>query len=219
MDDAIETLRGEGLASMVANHPNVFVKYHAGFEKLATHAMKPRRADKPPEIWWLYGSTGVGKSRHVHEKEMDLFVALGTHKWWQGYTQQQAILIDDMRCNYAPFNELLKILDIYPYKGEVKGGHVHINSPRIYITSQFPPHSVYNRSARSGEDIAQLYRRLSHVVSMSVDSDGKALMKEMDKTLLLKEDEATATAEGFVHPWETTQESPPMFGVRKRRRY
>lgn len=206
----------EGPQAVTVQFPEVFVKYHGGLEKLYTYSMPPRVADKPPEIWWLYGTTGVGKSRHVHEKEEDLYVTLGSHKWWQGYTQQEAILIDDMRCNYAPFNELLKILDRYPYRGEVKGSHVNINSPRIYITSQFPPHSVYNRSARSGEDIAQLYRRLTHVVLMSVDSAGKTLMMEQDKSVLLKEDEATAEAVGF-----TFVESPgrnPFFPPRKRRR-
>lgn len=164
LDGAIEMMKEGGIRALLLDCPEQYVKYHSGLEKLHAGLMDPRDPGVPPEVIWLYGATGLGKSRYVHEKEQDLWVSMGSHKWWQGYHQQDAILIDDMRCNYAPFNELLKILDIYPYKAECKGSHVEVNSKRIYITSQFPPHKVYNREARQDEDIRQLYRRITKIL-------------------------------------------------------
>lgn len=167
--EAIDMMKDGGLRALMLDAPEQFVKYHSGLEKLHAGLMPARNPAVPHEVIWLYGTTGLGKSRYVHEKEHDLWVSMGSHKWWQGYHQQPAILIDDMRCNYAPFNELLKILDIYPYTAEVKGSHVQVNSQRIYITSQFPPHKVYNREARQDEDIRQLYRRITKVYNVVHD--------------------------------------------------
>lgn len=163
LSEVVDTLREHGLHQVVRDHPETFIKFHGGITRLSTHLQRPRDPSKPPEVVWLYGSTGVGKSRYVHSLETELWVSMGTHRWWEGYQQQAAMLIDDMRCNYAPFNELLKILDRYPYRAECKGGSIHVNSDRIYITSQFPPHKVYNRENRQDEDIRQLYRRISRV--------------------------------------------------------
>lgn len=208
---AVDMVATQGVLMIVEQDPAMFVRYHAGFEKLEARLQKPRDPNAPPEIWWLFGPTGVGKSRFVHEREADLWVAMASHKWWEGYDQQEAILIDDMRCNYAPFNELLKILDRYPYKAERKGSYVQVNSKRIYITSQFPPHKVYNRENRSGEDINQLYRRITKIIEVKnsltelPDSVCTTLVHgnwfvERDKSSLLSED-AAASAPGFTIPW------------------
>ncbi len=161
LDLACETVKTAGIFQLARDDPGMFVKYHGGFAKLAT--MFQTKRDSRPHVTWIYGDTGTGKTRQVHENEDSLFVAHATHQWWDGYRQQEAILIDDMRASWAPFNMLLKILDRYQMQVQVKGGFVELNSPRIYITSQFPPHEIYNREARSGEDIAQLLRRLGTV--------------------------------------------------------
>jgi len=208
--EALETLRDSGLRQVMSDHPETFVKYHSGLAKLYAGQMKCRDPDSPHEVIWLYGATGVGKSRYVHSKESDLWTAMGTHKWWEGYAQQDAILIDDMRCNYAPFNELLKILDIYPYKAEVKGSHVEVNSKRIYITSQFPPHKVYNRESRQDEDIRQLYRRITRVLYVTpvaaaapageYETHHGSWYVVKDKDQLMAEDEGQVRETSFGQP-------------------
>lgn len=161
LDRAIEELEAGGMTSLISNYASTYVRYSSGFERLASRFQTPRDPRHPPEVVWIYGPTGLGKSRFVHEAEQDLWVSLSTHKWWDGYVQQRAILIDDMRASWAPFNELLRVLDRYPYRAEKKGGTIQVNSPRIYITTQFPPHVLYNPENRTGEDIKQLLRRIT----------------------------------------------------------
>lgn len=203
LDDFCDNIKESGLHSAILEAPSTYVKYHGGLDKLSVLYQNPRDPSTPPEVVWLYGPTGTGKSRYVHERETDLWVAMSSHKWWQGYRQQEAILFDDFRCNFAPFADMLRILDRYPLQAEVKGGSVHINSPRMYITSQFPPHKVYCRERRSGEDIRQLYRRLAKVILVTLDSDGKTLMAEQDKESLISQDVEegrSSLAPGFTPP-------------------
>lgn len=161
---AAEMVVSGGTKQLVQENPSMFVRYAQGFERLEAKLWGPRDPSDPPKVIWLYGPTGTGKSRYVHENESNLYVAMSRAQWWEGYNQQPAILIDDFRCNFAPFNEMLRIIDRYPYRVERKGSSVHLNSARIYITSQFPPHMVYNRDKRGDEDIKQLYRRITKVV-------------------------------------------------------
>lgn len=115
-----------------------------------------------PEVTWIWGKTGAGKTRSVVEKEPDLWISGKNLRWWDGYENQEAVLFDDFRGDFCTFHELLRILDRYPYNVEVKGGHRKFNSKRIYITSCYPPTAIYN----TREDIAQLLRRIDQTIEL-----------------------------------------------------
>lgn len=212
LHNATDLVKEGGVAKLIEDEPHMYVRYHAGFEKLEARLFPHRNPEKPPEVVWLYGPTGTGKTRYVYEKtkDMSLWSAMATAKWWEGYVQQDAILIDDMRSNFATFNDLLKILDRYPYTQEKKGSSVPINSRFIYITSQFPPHKVYCREKRAEEDIRQLYRRITQIIHVGVaDADiptGAVSWKQFDTNFVVQDAQAlidadnSASAEGFNAP-------------------
>lgn len=127
-------------------------------EKLCEYRNKlPRNPDQPPVIHWYYGETGTGKTKQVYDKFEDIY-AVQSYKWWDGYNQNETILIDDMRRDFCKFNKLLQLLDRYPHKVEMKGGMIEIHSPFIVITCPFHPQFLYQ-----GEDIQQLLRRITHI--------------------------------------------------------
>ncbi len=195
---ACETIKTGGIIALARDDPATFVKYHGGFAKLAAMFQEPRST--VPHVTWLYGCTGSGKTRYVHDKHESLFVAHSTYKWWDGYRQQEAILIDDMRASYAPFNILLKIFDRYPMQVEVKGAFTQLNSPYIYVTSQYPPDEVYNREARSGEDIKQLFRRISKVIRYTRCLDGSIRTTEETPA------QSSSSCEASINPYFTVPE-------------
>lgn len=96
-----------------------------------------------PYVCWRWGPTGVGKTRWIkeHHGEDNCYIKDST-KWWDGYTQQEVIIIDDFNGQWE-FRDFLRLLDYGHYQGEIKGGHVKINSPYIYITCEFPPEYFY----------------------------------------------------------------------------
>lgn len=145
------------LTEIAESHPVEVIKYHRGIETLISTTMTNRSAEVPPTVIWIWGKTGVGKTRSVHENHdaKDIYIKDGT-QWWNGYTQQEAILIDDFDGKW-PLRDLLRLLDRYAYQGQYKGGYIPINSPYIYITSDKAPDSYW-----WGEELEQIKRRVSY---------------------------------------------------------
>ena len=150
---------GNSICEIAQEYPSQYIRYSKGIEKLKALTYKPRT--EAPIIYWIYGETGVGKTRTAVEKTPDSYYIKDQTKWWDGYRQQKTIIIDDFektsddRVSW-PFRDLLRLLDRYPYQGQFKGGYIHINSKYIYITSEFPPTEFW-----SGTKLAQIKRRIT----------------------------------------------------------
>ncbi len=126
----------------------------------------PKRCSKPFVVW-IYGSTGIGKTRYVYDRfKIDEIYSSHNSRWFDGYEQQKCLLVDDYRRDYIKFNLLLKFLDRYPFVREIKGGQVQINSPFIIITSPKSPFDMWNN--RTSEDIDQLGRRIDHIINFNL---------------------------------------------------
>lgn len=127
----------------------VYLKYHE----------EPRTWK--PEVRWYHGSTGSGKTRTAREwLGDDVYTALDSIKWWEGYDAHKNVLIDDFRRDFCKFHQLLKLLDRYEYKVETKGGSRQFLAKKIAITSPYPPDKMYN----TREDVNQLIRRIDEVI-------------------------------------------------------
>lgn len=148
---AKSVLSGASIEEIAETHPVEFIKYNKGIEALRNTQMKHRTTK--PHVEWLWGLTEVGKSRYCNEKHTSKYFKDGT-MWWNNYTQQEAIIIDDFDGKW-PFRDLLRILDRYEYQGQTKGGYVKINSPYIYITCEFPPTKFW-----CGNELDQIVRRI-----------------------------------------------------------
>lgn len=138
--------------------PASMVRYHKAF-KAARLDMMEHRTERPI-VAWLWGGTGTGKTSAAMNLGRSVYIKDGT-QWWDGYVQQDIILIDDFDGKW-PFRDLLRLLDAYPYQGQVKGAYVKINSPMIVITCEFPPDRLW-----AGTDLDQILRRLEVVTEVT----------------------------------------------------
>lgn len=126
----------------------IYLKYHE------------KGRDWKPEVRWYHGSTGSGKTKTAREwLEKDIYTCLNNGKFWEGYDAHENVLIDDFRKDFCKFHELLKILDRYEYKVEVKGSSRQLLARKIAITCPYPPDKVY----ATREDIQQLLRRIDAI--------------------------------------------------------
>jgi len=150
--------QGLPISQVASECPETFVKYSRGIRELYTTLQKPRNVNDPPLCIWLYGKAGVGKTRLAYDvlQHDQIFIKDST-SWWQGYENQQCILVDDFDGHW-PFRDFLRFLDRYPYKGQIKGGSVEVNSPIIIITCEHPPQHFWQ-----GNELAQVTRRLNFV--------------------------------------------------------
>lgn len=147
---------GKSLKDIAEEVPATFIRYNRGIEALKCITTVDRDPNDPPCVMWLWGETGVGKTRAATETFDSYYIKDCNTKWWNGYEQQTAIIIDDFNGKWD-FENLLRLLDRYPYQGETKGGHIKINSPIIIITCSRAPNEIWG-----GKDLAQIERRLNN---------------------------------------------------------
>lgn len=159
MDDVAEAvLSGASLRSIVEDHATTFIKYHRGIERMKEVLDEDR--EEAPHVVWLWGKAGVGKTRRAIESHASCYIKDGT-QWWNGYNQEEAIVIDDFDFRW-PYRDLLRLLDRYKYQGQTKGGYVKINSPYIYITCEHPPSYHW-----AGNELKQVLRRVAEVAEVA----------------------------------------------------
>jgi hypothetical protein len=155
---AEELLEHRDLGQFKLEHPDLWVKYSKGFGSLLDKS--PRR--EPPTVTWIWGSTGVGKTRYVVGREPNIWISGRNLRWFDGYFEQPAVLFDDFRRDFCTFHFLLRLLDRYPCGVEVKGNTIPWNPKRIYITTPNHPSTVYE----TREDKNQLLRRCDRILEL-----------------------------------------------------
>lgn len=139
--------------------------------------------DWKPRVMWIYGATGVGKSRRARELlGEDVYVKNNGSKWWPGYDGHSDVIIDDFRDKWfgGEIEVMLSLLDRYECKVEFKGGQRQFLARNIIITSPFHPRDCF----RGGiEDIQQLLRRIDEVILLDpevVDPEvGRVILEDL----------------------------------------
>lgn len=147
-----------------------FAQYHSGIKKLheCVVSNKLRKVDKnfAPEVIYIHGDSGTGKSRHAREAENhDIYDVPEDdgYKWKDGYAGQDAVLYDNVSVNNLKHPErLLKEIDRYFIQVPVKGGFVGWRPKRIYITSVYHPTHLAEQAGFSKP--SEFLRRITQVI-------------------------------------------------------
>jgi len=120
----------------------------------------------------LIGGAGTGKTRYAYEKYPGIY-SKPRGEWWDGYTGQKEILLDDYY-GYLPYCELLRVLDRYPYQVPVKGGFVQAQWDTVVITSNKSPTEWYKQGLTDA-----LKRRLNKMFIVSILKNGSSHFEEV----------------------------------------
>lgn len=130
----------------------------------------PRKLTTPLEVSWFWGETGTGKTYTAYMYSMNKYnevpyIKTGNSKFFDGYNNQKVAIFDDLREKDMEFNYLLKLLDIYPMRVEIKGSTIQWKPEHIFITSPMCPRETFTQNSYNGckDSIEQLLRRI-HVI-------------------------------------------------------
>jgi len=92
-------------------------------------------------VFW--GATGTGKSRRAWEESgMDAYSKDPRTKFWDGYEDQDHVVIDEFRGG-IDIAHLLRWLDRYPVRVEIKGASKPLKATTFWITSNVDPLDWY----------------------------------------------------------------------------
>lgn len=179
IDNVVKAVKSGMTKEEVLNQfPSEAKKYMRFIDSLYQYepARTVEQQNEGVEVYWLWGPTGTGKTKYVYDNEErdQIFTPL-SFKWWNGYDRQKVVLIDDMRADFCKFHELLKLLDRYPYKVEVKGGMRQLVANKIYITAPYEPQTMYK--GKTDEDLEQLLRRIKEVRYIGPTHKGKPVKR------------------------------------------
>jgi len=148
--------------NIMVETPMTYHQYGRTLEKVEDIMQRKRKRTEMTEGIWYYGETGVGKS-HVMFEDYDE----GTHYlwkptdkgWWDGYKGQETVLINDFR-GEMPYNELLQLVDKWPYKVSRRGREpMSFISKKVIITSSLHPADIYKQQVLKKDKLGQLLRR------------------------------------------------------------
>lgn len=162
LDALKESILNNGLTvdEIVIQNPWYYQNYGRTLNKIEDLAMRKKFRTWMTVGEWIWGPTGVGKSKYAYEGfNPDTHYNWKDDLGWQdGYCGQETVIINDFR-GHIKYEDLLKIMDMHPFEVRRRAREpMPFLAKKIIITSSLPPEKVYRH--RDEEDsLTQLYRR------------------------------------------------------------
>lgn len=120
-------------------HPEYMLRNWRAIREYKSISDAPARTTRVIALW---GEPGTGKTWGATNNTPSSFFLKDGSKWWDGYRGQSTIILDDL-CGSIPFRDLLRWLDRYPLRVEVKGATVALEGATWILTSNKKPSEWY----------------------------------------------------------------------------
>lgn len=175
IDEVSEMIKeGKKIRDVALEHPNTYIKFHKGIQALRNIILSISKRTEKPEVIVYYGDTGTGKSHNAFEfTDPDDRYVWGPEndKWFDGYDGEKSLILEEYR-GQLPFSMLLRLLDKYEMRLQIKGGFVNLCATKIIITSPVHPKKWYKHLDGNEGKINQLMRRLDKIFFCTISKDG-----------------------------------------------
>jgi len=121
------------------------------------HTRKRLRENTEFKAQWWWGGAGTGKSHTARTMYPGAYLKEGTNKWWDGYEDQEVVIIEDVEPGGGITATHWKCwTDKYEFPVETKGGGLKIRPKLIVVTSNYSPEAMWFKP----QDLTPMLRRL-----------------------------------------------------------
>jgi len=127
---------------------DIYIRCYNTLKNIAKdHQSKPPPCDV--KCFWIYGSTGTGKSHAVETTFPDCYKkAMDDLKWFDGYQDEDVIYLEDIDKYQVKWGGLLKRLaDRWPMQASIKGAMKYIRPKVVIVTSNYQIEEIWQDSA------------------------------------------------------------------------
>lgn len=138
---------GGGMLEVAQANFGLFLRYHGGLSVYERLVSSKFGRDFATDVIVYHGPSNSAKSAHVRELAPDAYWLIPgtyTNVWWDGYTGQADVVLDDFY-GWLKYSFMLRLCDRYPMTVPTHNGMVNFRAKRIFITSNADPKSWYRR--------------------------------------------------------------------------
>lgn len=168
-----DIMNGMSQEDLIEEHTENMAKYDRFYQRVRCLELKKKSLTmEAPEVIVLVGEPGTGKTRKVYtdNDSSDIYkLEIGDGSsgslFWDGYDGEPVILIDDFHNNIR-LDYMLRLLDRYPMKLNIKGGYTYRVSQKIYITSNLSIDEWYPNCRQIHRDA--LRRRITQIIEYNL---------------------------------------------------
>lgn len=122
----------------------IFVRNYSSIVAIARANQRAPPSRDSLKNHWYWGKSGTGKSSTARER-FPQFYTKDLTKWWDGYQEEETVVIDDMDPFHKAMGQLFKLWgDHYPFRAESKGSSRLIRPKRIIVTSQYSIDEIWD---------------------------------------------------------------------------
>jgi len=171
------------LADYVEANPSKIRDYLNLKRSLMAYRADTQRARlDPPQVLWIQGPSGVGKTTLATACAKNYFIvplAKTDATWWMdGYSGEEVVIFDNLSAHsHPPMDWFLKVLDRGNCASQVKGGMVSVTATKIIITSTGSPEAVFYQCD------TQLMRRITQWLVLEYSNPEKTDITTTTKDL------------------------------------
>lgn len=141
---------------------------------------KMKSENRQVNVIYIYGQSGTGKTslakEYARKQNQDYYISGSSRDLFQDYEGQHTLILDELRPQIIPYQDLLRILDPYsesvnlPSRYRDKALAVDL----IIITTPYSPYDFYKKSMTNAnnkktDSFKQLLRRLTLIIHMDKD--------------------------------------------------